>query len=199
MPAIVLAYTSAPCIYAVCTLKENTKAGTSRNIGYANGALARPAAQGYRPRSITYLQNLAQSPIIGQSRVAQWIERSFPKRQVVGSNPISGASFWCGRLKSAFVGCAAAVLHKIDGISIYLRVSLSIHKGPCCLLTKFDGTCRADKCIWRADIHFTIAIPLFRRRLTFEGLQCIGSLKAEQGSDPDACQRGSTSPIMYAT
>ena len=28
--------------------------------------------------------------LIGASRVAQWIERSFPKRQVVGSNPISG-------------------------------------------------------------------------------------------------------------
>ncbi len=32
--------------------------------------------------------------IIGASRVAQWIERSFPKRQVVGSNPISGDMNW---------------------------------------------------------------------------------------------------------
>ena len=60
----------------------------------------------------------------GQSRVAQWIERSFPKRQVVGSNPISGVSFWgvanpisgvsfWGVAKSTigFVVCASARLN----------------------------------------------------------------------------------------
>ena len=40
-------------------------------------------------------QNVTPNTIItpSTSRVAQWIERSFPKRQVVGSNPISGVSF----------------------------------------------------------------------------------------------------------
>ena len=36
----------------------------------------------------------ADTQMIGASRVAQWIERSFPKRQVVGSNPISGDMVW---------------------------------------------------------------------------------------------------------
>ncbi len=78
--------------------------------------------------------------LIVASRVAQWIERSFPKRQVVGSNPISGDSIWLAVLSEVMMLASKHYCRRQSPVTTNTLKAASEDES---LFHEFDINCRA--------------------------------------------------------
>lgn len=78
--------------------------------------------------------------LIVASRVAQWIERSFPKRQVVGSNPISGDSIWLAVLSEMMMLASNHYSRRQSPVTTNTLKAASEDES---LFHEFDINCRA--------------------------------------------------------